>query len=122
MERRTTKFILKWITIGVAVIVIITYSFFASRDLLMGPQINIISPENGSVVTEPLVVIHGTTKNINSISLNDRPIFIDQEGRFGEQLLLAPGYTILTLRAKDRFGREVVKRLELVQKEDSITN
>lgn len=122
MERRTTKFILKWITIAVAVIVIITYSFFASRDLLMGPQINIISPENGSVVTEPLVIIHGTTKNINSISLNDRPIFIDQEGRFGEQLLLAPGYTILTLRAKDRFGREVVKRLELVKKEDSITN
>ncbi len=122
MERRATKFILKWITIGIAIIVIITYSFFASRDLLMGPQINIISPENGSVVTEPLVVIHGTTKNINSISLNDRPIFIDQEGRFGEQLLLAPGYTILTLRAKDRFGREVVKRLELVQKEDSITN
>jgi Glucodextranase, domain B len=122
MERRATKFIVKWITISLAVIVIITYSFFATRDLLMGPQINITSPENGSTVSESLVLIHGTTKNIKSISLNDRPIFIDQEGRFGEQLLLAPGYTILTLRAKDRFGREVVKRLELVRKEDAITN
>ncbi len=122
MERRATKFIIKWITIGLAVIVIITYSFFASRELLMGPQINIISPENGSLVDEPLIVIHGNTKNIKSISLNDLPIFIDQEGRFKEQLLLAPGYTILTLRAKDRFGREVVKRLELVRKGNTITN
>ncbi|TAK57077.1 hypothetical protein EPO17_02955 [Patescibacteria group bacterium] len=122
MERRATKFILQWFIIALAVIVIATYGFFASRDLIMGPQIILESPENGSVVENPLVRIQGTTKNINSISLNDRPIFIDQSGRFTEELLLAPGYTILTLRAKDRFGRETVKRLELVRKENAITN
>ncbi len=117
MERRATKFILKWFIISIAVITIVTYAFFASRDLILGPQVNIESPENGSVVVGSLVLIQGTTKKINSISFNDRPIFIDQSGRFSEKLLLAPGYTVLTIRAKDRFGREVVKRLELVRKE-----
>ncbi len=122
MERRTTKFILKWLVIILAVAIIVIYGFFASRDLLRGPQITITTPDNGSVVTSPLVLIQGSTKNSKTISLNDRPIFIDTSGRFAEQLLLAPGYTILTLRAKDRFGRETVKRLELVQKADSITH
>jgi len=122
MERRTTKFILKWITIILAVIIVVTYGFFASRDLLRGPQITIDTPENGSVVEEQLIHIEGTTKNSKSITLNDRPLFIDTDGHFREELLLAPGYTILTLRAKDRFGRETVKRLELVQKTDSITH
>lgn len=93
---------------------IVGYSFFQARKILGGPQIKIDEPQNGSAFEEPLVVIKGRTRNINSISLNDRPIFIDDEGYFSEKLLLSAGYNIIEIQAKDRFGKETEERLELV--------
>lgn len=92
--------------------IIVGYGYFKSRNLIDGPVISIESPRNGEAATTSLVTIIGTAKNIAFISLNDRQIFVDEEGRIKEQLLLPYGYTILTLKARDKFGRETVKRLE----------
>jgi hypothetical protein len=46
--------------------------------------------------------------------LNDRQIFVDKDGTFNEELLLSPGYNVWTIQAKDKFGRIVTKKIELV--------
>ena len=81
-----------------------------------GPIITIHTPENGSTLTESLVTIKGVAENISHISLNDRSIFIDEEGRFQEKLLLSYGYNIMTIKAEDKFGRKTEEILELVYK------
>ena len=48
--------------------------------------------------------------------MNDRQMFTDEEGEFSEKLLLSYGYNIITVKAKDRFGRETKKTLELIYK------
>lgn len=90
------------------------YAYAQSENLIQGPRIEIESPENGSTANDPLVKITGSAENISHIRLNDRPIFIDDEGRFSEVLLLLPGYNIIEITARDRFERTTSKKLELV--------
>ena len=97
----------------IIILIIGVYSFYQARKLIAGPEINIKSPENGATVSQPLVDITGTASNIKDISLDDRPIFIDQQGNFDEKLLLPSGYTIITLKAHDRFKHYTEKTLEL---------
>lgn len=90
------------------------YAFMASKSLIEGPTIDIESPENGEATTTSFISISGRVKNIAFISLNDRQIFVDEDGNLYEQLLLAKGYNILSLKGKDKFGTETIKRLELI--------
>jgi len=96
------------------ILAIVLYGLFQARNLIQGPVITVHEPQNGEVVHTAFVDISGEVKNISEITLNDRHIFVDEEGRFREQLLLAEGYTIMTLDASDRFGRHTRKALELV--------
>ncbi len=97
------------------------YAFFQSRKILEGPEITISEPKNGATLLDPLVAIKGQARNINSISLDDRPIFIDEQGNFEEKLLLYPGYNIIKFEAKDKFGKEKIVNLELNFIENSST-
>ena len=96
--------------------IIVLYTYSKSADFLEGPIIIIHIPENGITVNRSLIEIRGTAEHISHISLNGKKIFVNEEGLFSEQLLLSPGYNIITLEARDRFDREVKKSLELVYK------
>jgi len=95
-------------------LVVIAYGYFASRYLLEGPQVEVLSPANGISVSDSLLTIKGVAKNISYISLNDKQIYVDRDGNFNEKLLLYPGYTIIKVKVKDRFGRVVEKNTEVV--------
>lgn len=109
-----TRQIIKILPIIVVIIAVIGYSYLKTKDYIAGPQITITSPTSGSSVSNPLIEIVGFAKNISFISLNDRPIFIDDKGNFKEKLLLYPGYNIMSIKAEDRYKRTVEKRLELI--------
>ena len=44
------------------------------------------------------------------------PLVIDTDGNFIDGIVLLNGYNIITIKAEDKFGREVVRVLELVFK------
>ena len=112
--RRILRFTLGTLfIIGIAV-----YAFYQSQVFLQGPVIDIVEPLNGSTLKEPLIIVTGTSKNIARIFMNDRQIFVDEEGLFEEKLLLLSGYNIISLRAEDKFGRDLEKSLELVLAEE----
>lgn len=113
----TLRKIIKAIFIALIALVIIIYSYFQTKNLINGPEITILSPANGSVLTDSLITLEGTTKNISKISVNDRPILIDQKGSFREQLVVPLGYTIISVKGIDRFGKEKEVTLEIVLKE-----
>ena len=114
MTRQPGKIALRVVIVSLVVILIIGYSLFQARNLMRGPELYITSPTLGGTVHSPLVTIAGTADNISFITLNDRQIFVNSNGNFNEQLLLAPGYNVWTLSAKDKFGRIVSKKIELV--------
>ena len=53
---------------------------------------------------------------LNNVQSGSSPYIVDDQGRFAERLLLAPGYNIITAKAVDRFGKEKEYGLELVYK------
>lgn len=114
---RNAKFVVGLIIFILAAFGIGGYAYLQSREFLRGPQITLISPQNGETFENALVVIEGAAHNVTSISLNDGAIFVDSKGNFKEKLLLLPGYNILSVKAEDRFGKKVEKTLELVYKE-----
>lgn len=104
--------------IGVAAIVgaLIYYVAFQARYLIAGPTITL--RDNYPVdQASSTVVIEGTARNITSLSLDGRPIFTDDDGNFKELLVLPEGYTIMTLQAKDRYGRETTLTHPFVRNE-----
>ncbi len=111
------KLILKTLVIAVFVLVILGYSIFQAQKIVKGPEILILSPTSGSTVRENSIDIKGVTKNISEISLNDRPIYIDEAGNFSEKLMLYPGYNIIKLKARDKFGTKTEKSIDLVYKQ-----
>jgi len=92
---------------------LIGYGFFEARRLITGPVITIESPLSGTATSSSSVVVRGTAKNIAFLTINDRPAFTDEEGRFAERVSAPPGYTIFTVRGKDRFGRESSKQVHI---------
>lgn len=100
--------------LGILIVGLIAgYSLFEARRYIIGPKITIEYPPKGQVVVPRLMTLEAHTKNITSISVNGRPVYITEDGVLQEQLLLQTGYTILTIAAKDRFGHETKKELEL---------
>jgi len=117
MSRRKLKLSVKIFLGSLFLFLILGYSFYQSRSLITGPLITINEPENGSTVTRQLVTIAGAAKNINKITLDDRPIYVDESGAFSEKLLLSEGYNIIKISAWDKFSKKTEKTIELVYKE-----
>ncbi|MBI2086846.1 MAG: Ig-like domain-containing protein [Candidatus Zambryskibacteria bacterium] len=90
------------------------YVLFQARYLILGPQVWIDSPQDGAVVSEPVIAISGRARNAAWISLDGRQIFTDEKGLWSEKLILAEGLSIMTARVRDRFGRETSKNIRII--------
>ncbi|MEK7071197.1 MAG: hypothetical protein AAB966_05285 [Patescibacteria group bacterium] len=117
MNRRRIKLSLKIFAGLLFLLLILGYSFYQSRNLFIGPVITVTEPKNGSTAEEQLIKIAGTTKNIKKISLDDRPIYIDETGAFSEELLLSEGYNIIKISAWDKFNKKTEKIIEIFYRE-----
>lgn len=109
--------ILKISLFSVLGLIILGYSLFQAQKIIVGPVIEVYTPENGATYSQTLIEIEGRARNIAYLNLNDRPIFTDKNGYFKEKLLLSPGYNIIKLDAKDKFKKYTEKKLELILKE-----
>ena len=87
-------------------IMAVGYFSFQARVLLKG--LVVIIADTAIVQTEPTIDIIGQVQNIVSLTLNGRQIYTDPDGNFKTTLILENGYTIMTLRASGRYGRERV--------------
>ncbi len=103
--RVTARTVLTYLLVLIGVGCLVAYVAFQARFLIAGPQI-ILQNEPASVQNSPTVTLSGTARNITRMTLNDRQVFTDQTGYFSEAFVLENGYTIATIKAVDRYGRE----------------
>ncbi len=115
-ERHKTKRKIKFAIIGLLIFFLFGYTGFEIKKLVFGPKISINAPADGMLVSDSLLEISGVAQNVKQITLNDRPIFMDENGNFKEKILLSYGYNSLTMHASDKFGQETEKSLELIYK------
>ncbi len=103
--RLTFRTILIWFSSLTLIALIVGYIIFQGRFLIAGPQI-VLAEEPPSHNNVRMLTLSGQAFNITHLYLNGRQIFTDEAGHFREALVLENGYTITTLKARDRFGRE----------------
>jgi hypothetical protein len=101
----TLRTILSVMGASLAIVVLAGYVLFQARHLITGPQVW-LDPEPSIVQTDRQIFLQGEANNIARLWLNGRQIFTDPNGQFKEALVLENGYTIATIRAEDRYGRE----------------
>lgn len=94
-------------------LIVVGYSLFQARFLLLGPRVSISYPNDGIVISEELVTLQGTAENVAWITLNGRQIYTDEEGAWSEQLVLNKGLSVATVEARDKFGRQVEKQIRI---------
>lgn len=103
------------ITVTAALLILLTTLFvlFQARHLLLGPRLT-IDDSLTEVVNTPQIELRGSARNISRLWLNDRQIFTNPAGNFSEVVVLENGYTTVTLRAEDRYGRNTTIEKSLV--------
>ncbi|MBX4206520.1 hypothetical protein KW784_01915 [Candidatus Parcubacteria bacterium] len=99
------------VVLGVA---LAAYILFQARFLILGPRVWIDIPADGAVLSEPVATVSGRAENVAWITLNGTQIYTDQQGLWSEKLPLAEGPSIMTVRVRDRFGREREKSVTII--------
>ncbi len=96
--------------------IIMVFSYEKMFFMVMGVKIEANIEQNND---SPLAQISGTADKAIFLSLNGREIFIDKNGNFSESIAVLPGFSIVTLSAKDKFGKTAEKKFELVKEKDA---
>jgi hypothetical protein len=106
--------IIQWVLSGLGITIVIGYSCFVLFDFIRGPQIIIESPLNGLSTTTPTIFIKGRIVHANNLTINDMKTAVTLSGDFNGRLILAPGYNIIKVAAKDNYGRIEEKTIETI--------
>jgi len=93
---------------------LIVYSLFQARFVILGPQIQIDTPKDNATLDSDVVVVSGTAENVAYLSLDGMQIYTDKAGHWSQELIAPKGISILELAARDRFGRQVEKTIRVV--------
>ncbi|HEU0085718.1 MAG TPA: hypothetical protein VFQ59_02045 [Candidatus Paceibacterota bacterium] len=108
------KKIARIVSLSILLLFILGYGTFRASGLLFGVKIKDINISEGAVIEESIFVIRGNAKNAIEISINGREIWIDQEGNFHEAIAFLPGYNMVNIQAKDKFGNRDEKNYQLI--------
>lgn len=111
---RGRGFYLKVSTIMSGFVLLAAYFIFGAQSYILGPELHINQPPNGATVNDSFMVIKGNVSRAALLWVNGQSVVADKNGAFEENLLLSKGYNIIGLTAKDKFGRYVNKKLEIV--------
>lgn len=92
---------------------VLSYGVYKAMPLILGPSIEIASPQNGEIIEGTTVNIRGTVVRSQQFFVNGIATPFSKEGLFETRIPIYPGNNILTLTAIDRFNRPVTVTLTL---------
>jgi cytoskeletal protein RodZ len=111
-----TLFGLRTLFIIGTILTVVGYIFFQYNSLFFGPPLEIFSPKNHEVAKSNIITISGKTDPYATILINGDDVYVDVSGRFQKSLYLFEGRSKISIVAKNRFGKETRKELEVVVK------
>lgn len=99
-----------------------SFTIFELRKVISGPELTLECSKEYSIKgndcthiksEQYIYKLSGTTKNVSTIIIGDRNIYIDIKGGFEETLILYPGMNLITIKSLDKFGKEVKKEISI---------
>ncbi len=112
------KFLGFGVLIGLFVF-IVAYSIFQTRSLAKGVDLLVSGITDGEIFNGSILTLSGQATHAKHIKINGREILVDQNDNFSEELVLSPGYNIITVEAEDKFDKKTGETYRVFYKEDS---
>lgn len=103
--------------VGIIVLGICGFVGMKIYPLVHGPMINMTSISNGISVTDPMIRISGVAEHTQELVVNGNTIPLSPNGSFSDNLVLNQGYNIISMQAKDQFGKISSRDYAIVLKE-----
>ena len=100
----------------VFVIGVMGYFYREANKLSETPRLLISQPIDNSTVDSNSVELIGTTDIGSKVEINGQPVFVDENGGFKEKIGLKEGINNLTIKSKNKFGKEIVREITLSSK------
>lgn len=91
--------------LAVLAIIFLGYLGFQYRNLHQAPMLSVESPTNQLVTAERRVDILGKTDPDATVTVNNMNVLVRSDGKFFDQVALAPGVNKITIVATSRFGK-----------------
>ena len=138
--RDKIKKYLKIISISLFFLAILAYGIWRAQDLINGVPLDVTltlkheSTENtlrqaqgeqkaldqkiiirdGDAVEQSAIEVSGTAKQVKILTLNGQEVFLDKDWKFNEEIVLLPGYNIITIIAEDKFGKRETRVYRII--------
>lgn len=111
-----TKNVPFWISVsvlGVLFSVISVLIYRNMREMLSGVRVDVRVEEAEESNGTNLFSLKGNAKHATFITVNGREIFIQKNGDFEEKIAIPDGYSVITLFARNKFGKDGEKTIEV---------
>ena len=93
--------------IGGLIILFAGFLFFQYRSAFFAPSLRVSSPKENAVVTQD-VTVTGKTNSEAAVTVNNEQVSLESNGTFHKHVTLFPGKNMITIKAKNRFGKETI--------------
>jgi transcriptional regulator with XRE-family HTH domain len=95
--------------LGFLAFVAITAGYLIWQGVLLQepPELSVLEPLDGAVITSPQVSVNGQTDPTAIVTVNGRTAVVKQDGQFSVSFDLPRGATTLTIEARRRYGSVV---------------
>lgn len=110
IKNKSMKF---WTITSLSALLLITIcvlTYINMRGVILGVTIDAQINDSES---KSFSKVSGVAKNATLLVLNGREISIDKDGVFNEAIALPEGYSVVTLEARDQFGKDSKKSFEV---------
>lgn len=87
-------------------LIIIGFLLYQYRFAFLSPPLTVVTPKNGEIVSSEYTISGKSVTNV-TIFVNNAPVPVNAKGEFMKKVTLLPGgSTVITIRARNRLGKE----------------
>lgn len=113
-ERAITPRMLISLFLGLLFVGAFLYVWLGLSHFISKPQLVMVSPENGQVVSDRYVIVEGKTDASSEVFINENEVLLDEFGVFEERVEIQRGVNVIAIRSVNPFERSSEKTLTVV--------
>jgi cytoskeletal protein RodZ len=109
---------IRFTIIGIAGLILLigAFLFYQYRSAFFSPALTIDTPAE-SIVRTTDVVVSGKADQSATVTVNNTPVALDEDGKFSKTVTVFPGKSVIIIRAKNRLGKESIVQKTVEVKE-----
>lgn len=89
-----------------SVAICIIYLGYYIRNIIKAPDLEIFYPEENAIITENFVNFSGQSDPETNVTINDKIILLDNQGKFSEKINLSNGLNTISISAQRKYSKE----------------